>query len=186
MATDKRRDELLAMLAANSYFERDLTLASGRRASYYIDAKRTLYLPRGALLAGDLMLDLVRPSGVRQLGGLATGALPITDAIVCAAGRHQVDLRGLFVRKETKAHGLQQLIEGAFHAGDLTAVIDDTITTGGSSLSAAAALREAGANVTHAFALVDRGEGATAAFAAAGLEYAFLFTADEISRRARA
>ncbi|HLH78162.1 MAG TPA: orotate phosphoribosyltransferase [Candidatus Binataceae bacterium] len=186
MTIDKRRDELLALLAANSYFERELTLASGRRANYYIDAKRTLYLPQGALLAGDLMLDLVLPSGVRQLGGLATGALPITDAIICAAGRRAADLRGLFVRKETKAHGLQQLIEGAFQPTDPTAVIDDTITTGGSSLSAAQALRQAGATVTHAFALVDRGEGATAAFAAAGLDYSFLFTADEIRRRARA
>lgn len=174
--------ELLAMLARESYFERAaaLTLASGRSSNYYIDCKRTLYLPRGAYLAGELMLELVRAEGIEQIGGMAAGALPVTDAIIAAAHRHGADMRGFFVRKETKAHGLQQQIEGAFRKELRTAVIDDTITTGGSSLQAAAALREAGAAVTHAFALVDREEGAAAAFAAAGLEYRWLFTAEEV------
>ncbi|HZO81785.1 MAG TPA: orotate phosphoribosyltransferase [Candidatus Binataceae bacterium] len=180
------RAELLSLLARESYFERAaLTLASGRASNYYIDCKRTLYLPRGAYLAGELMLALVRAEGVEQIGGMAAGALPVTDAIIAAAHRHSVELRGFFVRKETKAHGLQQQIEGAFRKELRTAVIDDTITTGGSSLQAVAALRDAGATVTHAFALVERGEGAAAAFAAARLEYRWLYTAEEV-RAARA
>ncbi len=175
------RDELLSVLARESYFERsDVTLASGRSSNYYIDCKRTLYLPRGAYLGGELMLDLVAAERVEQIGGMAAGALPITDALIIAAYRRNVDLRGFFVRKEFKTHGLQQQIEGAFRKELRTAVIDDTITTGGSSLQAAAALKEAGATVTHAFALVERGEGAADAFARAGLKYRWLFTAEEV------
>ena len=179
------RSELLTLLARESYFERELTLTSGRGSGYYIDCKRTLYLPRGAYLAGEAVLELVRAAGVEQLGGMAAGALPVTDAAIAAAHRHGVELRGFFVRKETKAHGLQQQIEGAFRKGLRTAVIDDTITTGGSSLQAVAAMREAGAQVTHAMALVERGEGAADAFARAGLKYSYVFTAEEI-RAARA
>jgi orotate phosphoribosyltransferase len=182
---DNKRAALLELLARHSYLERELTLASGRRSNYYVDCKRTLYLPLGARLAGELMLDLVLARGVRQLGGMAAGALPVTDAIIVAASYRGADLRGFFVRKETKAHGLQQQIEGAFDPSLLTGVIDDTITTGGSTLTALGALRAAGAAVSAAFALVDRGEGADAAFAKEGLTYSWLFTAEEVRRAAR-
>jgi orotate phosphoribosyltransferase len=176
-----QRHELLALLARESYFEREnLTLASGRSSNYYIDCKRTLYLPQGAHLAGELMIELVTANGLDQIGGMAAGALPVTDAVIGAAWRRQVPLTGFFVRKETKPHGLQQIVEGAFRKGVRTAVIDDTITTGGSSLQAATAAREAGADVVAALALVDRGEGAEEAFARAGLKYAYLFTAEEV------
>src|SRR5690242_7324747 len=174
------RSELLNLLARESYFERELTLSSGRSSGYYVDCKRTLYLPRGAYLAGEAVLELVLAAKVEQIGGMAAGALPVTDAAIAAAHRHGVALRGFFVRKETKAHGLQQQIEGAFRKELKTAVIDDTITTGGSSLQAVAAMREAGAIVTHAIALVERGEGAAGAFAREGLKYSYVFLADEV------
>jgi orotate phosphoribosyltransferase len=184
MDNDKRKT-LLERLARHSYFERQLTLASGRPSTYYVDCKRTLYLPLGARLAGELMLDMVIAPGIRQVGGMAAGALPVTDAIIVAASYRNVDLRGFFVRKETKAHGLQQQIEGAFDPSLPTGVIDDTITTGGSTLAAATALRDAGAKVSIAFALVDRGEGAAEAFAQAGLKYSWLFSAEEVRQAAR-
>ncbi len=174
------RDELLSLLKRESYFERELILSSGRSSKYYIDCRRILYLGRGAYLAGELMLDLVLAQGVTQIGGMAMGALPITDAVIAAAYRRGVDITGFFVRKEAKPHGLQQLIEGAFRPQRLTGVIDDTVTTGASALAAATAAREAGARVCAAFALVDRGEGAREAFARAGLTYVYLFTADDI------
>src|SRR6267154_4370544 len=177
----EQRAELLTILARESYFERDLTLASGRASSYYIDCKRTLYLPRGAYLAGEAVFELVMSEGVEQLGGMAAGALPVTDAVIAAAHRHgAANLRGFFVRKETKQHGLQQIVEGAFKPGLKTAVVDDTITTGGSSLQAVAAMREAGGDVVAAIALVERGEGAVDAFARAGLKYSWVFTAEEV------
>jgi orotate phosphoribosyltransferase len=174
------RHTLLELLARESYIERELTLASGRSSNYYIDCKRTLYLPQGAFLAGELMLELVAAQGIEQLGGMAAGALPLTDAVIGAAYRKGADLTGFFVRKEIKPHGTQQRIEGAFRAERRTGVIDDTITTGGSSLDAVSAIKAAGGKVSTAFAMVDRGEGAREAFAGHGLEYSYLFTAEEI------
>ena len=90
------RTELLTLLARESYFERStLTLASGRSSNYYIDCKRTLYLPRGAYLAGELMLELVLAEGIEQIGGMAAGALPVTDALIAAAHRSRRQLARL-------------------------------------------------------------------------------------------
>jgi orotate phosphoribosyltransferase len=183
---EAERSELLALLAREAYFEREVTLASGRGSSYYIDCRRILFLPRGAYLAGEAVLELVVAAKVAQVGGMAAGAIPVVDAAIAAAYRHGVELRGFFVRKEIKPHGLQQLIEGAFRKELKTAVVDDTITTGGSSLDAVAAMRAAGAEVTHALALVDRGEGAKERFSRAGLAYNYVFGAEEIARAARA
>src|SRR5258708_25781254 len=106
MKSEERR-ELLAMLARESYFERQLTLASGRASNYYVDCKRTLYLPRGAYLAGEMVLELVLAAGVQQLGGMAAGALPGTAAVIAAAHRHGANLRGFFARAEPSTHALQ-------------------------------------------------------------------------------
>lgn len=177
----RHRGELLAILARESYVEQTVTLASGRSSTYYVDCKRTLYLPRGAYLAGELMLELVVAEGVAQVGGMAAGALPLTDGIIAAAHRHGLDeLTGFFVPKEAKTHGLTRRIEGAFRPAAKTALVDDTITTGGSTLEALSAVREAGGAPVAVFALVDRCEGAAEAFAAAGLNYRFIYTADEI------
>jgi orotate phosphoribosyltransferase len=181
----EHRAELLTILARESYIERELTLTSGRSSNFYVDCKRTLYLPRGAFLAGELMLELVTENQIAQIGGMAVGALPLTDAIIAAAYRHGVELRGFFVRKETKAHGLQQRIEGAFRLELRTAVLDDAITTGGSTIDALAAVRAAGAGVIAALALIDRNEGGREAFAHEGLRYAWVFTADEVRDAAR-
>jgi orotate phosphoribosyltransferase len=174
------RDELLHLLASHAYLERKLTLTSGRSANYYFDCKRILYLPRGAFLVGELLIELVRDSEIGQVGGMAAGALPVTDAVIAAAHRHSVDVTGFFVRKDAKTHGLQQRIEGVLRTGVRTGVIDDTITTGGSSLEAMAVVREAGAQVVAAFAIVDRGEGAREAFARQGLSYTYLYSGDEV------
>src|ERR1700678_124353 len=118
----EERRELLSMLARESYFERQLTLSSGHASNYYVDCKRTLYLPRGAYLAGALVLGLVQAGGVEPLGGLAPGALPVTDAVIAAEHRNGADIRGFFVHKQTKQHGLQQMVEGALKPGLRTAV----------------------------------------------------------------
>jgi orotate phosphoribosyltransferase len=179
------RTELIEILARESYVEREVTLSSGKKSDYYLDCRRALFLPRAAFLAGELMLELVVAAGVEQIGGMAVAAIPVTDAILAAAYRHGVDLRGFFVRKEIKGHGLQKRIEGAFATGLKTAVLDDTITTGGSTLEALAAVRESGAPVTTALTLVDRGEGGAEAFAREGLAYSWVVTGTEIRAAAR-
>ncbi|MGO9606166.1 MAG: orotate phosphoribosyltransferase [Candidatus Binataceae bacterium] len=180
------RKELIDILARESYVERQVTLSSGKTSDYYLDCRTAIFLPRTAFLAGELMLELVVAAGVAQIGGMAVAAIPVIDAIIGAAYRHGVELRGCFVRKETKAHGMQKRIEGAFRPGLKTAVLDDAITTGGSTLEALAALRDAGAEVTNCLAMVDRNEGGREAMAKAGLHYSFVLDASEIQAAARA
>jgi len=179
------REELIDFLVRESYVERQVTLSSGKVSDYYLDCRPVMFLPRAAFLAGELMLDLVKDSGVAQIGGMAVAAIPLIRSIISAAYRHNLALRGCFVRKESKGHGLQKRIEGAFQPGLKTAVLDDAITTGGSTLDALAALREAGADVTDCFALVDRNEGGREAMAAAGLKYQFVIDANDIRAAAR-
>jgi len=176
----QHRAELIEILARESYFQRKVTLSSGKVSDYYLDCRRAIFIPRAAFLVGELMIDLVREANVAQIGGMAVAAVPVTDAIIAAAYRHNLDLRGFFVRKEQKQHGMQQLIEGAFRPEVRTAVVEDAVTTGGSSLHAVAAMREAGASVVAAFSIVERGEGGAEAFAREKLDYRFICTADEI------
>ncbi|HUY28434.1 MAG TPA: orotate phosphoribosyltransferase [Candidatus Binataceae bacterium] len=185
MMNAEYHSELLEILVRESYVERAVTLSSGKKSDYYLDCRRAIFLPRAAFLVGELILELALEAGVEQLGGMAVAAIPVTDAAIAAAYRRGVNLRGFFVRKETKAHGLQQRIEGAFQPGLKTAVLDDTITTGGSTLEALAAVRDAGATVTAALTLVDRGEGGAAAFAREGLKYRWVVTGDEIRSAAK-
>lgn len=180
------RRELIDILVREAYFEREVTLSSGKVSDYYLDCRPAMFLPRAMFLAGELMLEVVSGADVAQIGGMAVAAIPVISAIIAAAYRHDVKLRGCFVRKETKAHGMQKRIEGAFRPELKTAVLDDAITTGGSTLEALAALREAGAKVTHCFALVDRDEGGREALAGAGLTYQYLLDANEIRAAARA
>jgi orotate phosphoribosyltransferase len=180
------RRELIDILVREAYFERQVTLSSGKTSDYYLDCRPAMFLPRAMFLAGELMLESVRAAEVAQIGGMAVAAIPVISAIIAAAYRHEVQLRGCFVRKETKAHGMRKRIEGAFRPELTTAVLDDAITTGASTLEALAALREAGANVTHCFALVDRNEGGREALAGAGLKYQFVLDASEIRAAARA
>ena len=179
------RSELLDTLVRDCYVEREVTLSSGKKSDYYLDCRRAMFLPRGAFLAGELMLELATDAGVEQIGGMAAAAIPVTDAILAAAYRHNVTMRGFFVRKEAKGHGMGQRIEGAFKPGLKTAVLDDTITTGGSTLDALAAVREAGAIMTAAIFLVDRGEGGAQAFAREGFTIRSIFKGDEIRAAAR-
>jgi orotate phosphoribosyltransferase len=179
MKSDQRND-LLTLLAREAFHERKVTLSSGRASDYYLDCRRVMMLPRGAFLVGESLIDLVSDAQVSQVGGMAAAAIPVTDAILAAAYRRGLELRGFFVRKETKTHGLQRRIEGAFEPRLATAIVEDTVTTGASSLDAVAAARDGGADVRCVIALVDRGEGGALAFEGAGLAYHFLFTAEQI------
>ena len=183
--SSESRIELIEILVREGYVERQVTLASGKVSDYYLDCRPVMLLPRGSYLAGELMLDLIAGEGIEQISGMAVAAIPVISSIIAAAYRRNIPLRGSFVRKETKAHGLQKRIEGAFKAGVKTAVVDDAVTTGGSTLEALAVLREAGANVTNSLALVDRNEGAREALTNAGLKHQFVIDANEIRNAAR-
>lgn len=141
--------------------------------------------PDGLALIGPLGLAALVSSGwqVSAVGGLTLGADPVTYAIAYASALAGTPLRAFTVRKEAKAHGTGRLIEGPFREGDRVAVIEDVITTGGSALRAAEAIRAAGGVVAGVLALVDREEGGREALLAAGLPVLALAKAAEIVAR---
>jgi len=140
-----------------------VVLASGKRSSYYFDARQVLLDPEGAHLAGLLAYGALAPVAPRAVGGLTLGADPLVCAVSAAAWADGVRWTGFFVRKEAKKHGLQQWIEGPFlEEGTPVAVVDDVLTSGGSLLTAIDRARKAGCVVVGALVVVDRGEGGRA------------------------
>jgi orotate phosphoribosyltransferase len=176
------RRELLALILAVSFRREKVTLASGRESDFYLDLRQTLMRPRGVALAGELLLSrLRRGARVDAVGGMAVGAVPLVAAVLAAAARApSSDLVGFFVRKEKKSHGLGRQIEGGFSPGQSVALVEDTMTTGRSTLQAADIVAEAGGKVVRVLCLVDRGEGARAAFAERGLELEALFGREDL------
>jgi orotate phosphoribosyltransferase len=155
-----------------------VTLTSGARASYYVDAKRAILRPAGFAALAALLAARVRELDATAVGGLTMGA----DAVACAALAGGADAKAFFVRKEAKAHGLQRRIEGPpLDPGDRCLVVEDVLTSGGSTLAAIAALHEAGHQICGVVSVLDRLAGGAAAIAGAtDAPYASLCTIDDI------
>lgn len=173
------RKALLELILEVSFERREVTLTSGRKSNFYLDLRQTLMRPRGVELAGRLVLDrLATGPAVEAVGGMAVGAVPLVSAVLGAAAREpaSASLLGFFVRKEKKGHGLGRQIEGGFKPGQVVALVEDTTTTGGSTLDAIAIVEAEGGKVARVLCLVDRGEGAVEAFAARGVALEPIFT----------
>jgi orotate phosphoribosyltransferase len=169
---------LVAELRAHALVIGEVTLTSGRTASYYVDAKRAIMLPAGFAALGELLAARVSECGATAVGGMTMGA----DAVACAALAGGAQAKAFFVRKDAKAHGLQRRIEGPpLQPGDRCLVVEDVVTTGGSTVAAIEALKDAGHEICGVTAVLDRLAGGAAAIeAAAGAPYAPLTTIDEV------
>jgi len=150
-----------------------VTLASGKEADYYVDMRRITLDGVAAPLVGRVMLDLTSDLEYDAVGGLTLGADPVATAMLHAAAAQGRVLDAFVVRKEGKAHGLQRRIEGSPVEGRRVLAVEDTSTTGGSALTAVAALREAGADVVAVAVVVDRDTGAAQRVEAEGLPYLY-------------
>jgi orotate phosphoribosyltransferase len=170
------RDALVELIRAKALKFGDFTLASGKKAKYYLDCRQITLDARGAQLIGAGMLELLSPKMPDLVGGMAIGADPITAAILTLAGIENKPLRGVMVRKEPKQHGTGKLVEGPFASGESIAIVEDVVTTGGSSLLAIERCEEVGLKVQRVLAIIDRLEGGREAFAARGYELTTLFT----------
>ncbi|HEV3138163.1 MAG TPA: orotate phosphoribosyltransferase [Pirellulales bacterium] len=154
----------------------DFTLASGKRASYYLDGKQVTLDSFGAKLIGEGILDLLGPQLPKAIGGMAIGADPITAAVVTLAGVRGLSLKGVLVRKEAKGHGTERYVEGPVSPGDDVVIVEDVVTTGGSSLEAIKRVEEFGLKVKGVIAIIDRLEGGSQAFAARGYKFSSLLS----------
>ena len=135
----------------------EFTLASGKKASYYLDGKQVTLDSIGARLIAEGILDRLGSNRCREaVGGMAIGADPITAAVVTLAGVRGLPLQGLLVRKEAKGHGTKRFVEGPVKPGDDMVIVEDVVTTGGSSLQAIERVEEIGLKVKPVMAIIDR------------------------------
>lgn len=173
---------LADLLRRRSLSRGEFVLASGRRSSYYIDARRTTMSGEGQVLIGATGVAALRAQGwqPRAVGGLTLGADPVAYAIAHAARLAGAALDAFTVRKAPKDHGTGRLIEGCLEAGDAVVICEDVITTGRSALEAVAAVRAAGAQVLGVLAVIDRDEGGRQAIEAAALPVAVLVSARDL------
>jgi orotate phosphoribosyltransferase len=157
----------------------EVVLTSGATAQYYVDAKRAVLRPAGFAAMGELIAARASEWNADAVGGLTMGA----DAPACAALAGGADVRAFFVRKETKAHGLQRRIEGPpLEEGTRCVIVEDVVTTGGSTLQAIDAVRAAGHEVVGVITILDRlaGGGEAIRAAVAPAPYEALATIDDV------
>jgi orotate phosphoribosyltransferase len=176
---DAAKRTLLDELREHSLIVGEVTLASGATAQYYVDARRTLMRPEGFRAAGELIATAAADVEAAAVGGPATAAIPpACAAIAVPSGR---ELVAFFVRSARKEHGLQRWVEGPVSPGMRCLVVEDTVTTGGSTATALGRIRDEGLEVAGVVAVVDRLAGGAARIeAAAEAPYRALVTIDEI------
>lgn len=180
MPTEEPRSALLALIRRDALIRGAVTLSSGRQADWYLDLRRVTLSGEAAPLVGTVMLELTADLAFDAVGGLTMGADPVAAAMLHAAAARGRRLDAYVVRKEAKQHGLQRRIEGPDVAGRRCLVVEDTSTTGGSPLTAAEAVREAGGTVVAVATIADRATGAAERFAAAGYAYRSAFTLSDL------
>jgi orotate phosphoribosyltransferase len=166
------RARFVELLTERSFERKKVILASGRESDFFIDCKQTVLTAEGHALAGELMFRaLDRLPRCEAVAGVELGGCPLASAVSLISFQMGRPLAALYVRKEQKDHGSKRLVEGdrAIVKGMPVVVLEDVITTGGSTLKAVEKLRRAGTNVVGVVALVDRLEGGAEAIRAAGL-----------------
>lgn len=176
---DVTRDHLIQLLREHSLVLGEVTLSGGATASYYVDVRRTVMQPAGLTAVGKLIAIHATELDASAVGGPVMAAIPLAcAAIAVPEGR---GLNGFFVRKERKEHGLQRWVEGAAQPGDRVLVVEDTVTTGGSTISAIERISGEGFEIAGVLSVVDRlAGGAERISEAAGAPYEALTTIDDV------
>ena len=175
------REELLNQIRTKAVVHGRVTLSSGEDADYYVDLRRVSLDAQAAPLIGRVMLELTRDWEYDAVGGLTLGADPVATSMLHVAAAQGRQLDAFVVRKAEKTHGLQRRIEGPGVSGRRVLAVEDTSTTGGSVLTAVAALREAGAEVVGVAVIVDRATGAKERVEAEGCTYRSAFSLDDLA-----
>lgn len=179
------RQRLRDLLCERSLTRGDFVLASGRRSTFYIDARRTTMSGEGLALIGALSLERLAARGwaPQAVGGLTLGADPVAYAIAAAARTRGLALDAFTVRKQPKTHGTGKRIEGCFQPGAPVVIVEDVITTGHSTQDAIVAVESQGGRVLGVLAVVDREDGGRAALERAGYAVEVLLSASELGPR---
>ena len=181
--TDDLRQKLFHLLATKALAFGDFTLASGKKSDHFFNCKTVTRTPEGMHLIGHLLFNLIQEQcpDADSIGGLTMGADPICDAVTFVSYDTQQPIEALIVRKETKDHGTKRQIEGNVGAVRNLVVIDDVVTTAGSTIKAIEAFQsESHLNIVSVIALVDRNEGGREALKELGFDLLALFNKQEL------
>ena len=173
------RERLVAELREHALVIGEVTLTSGRTAQYYVDAKRAILRPEGFRALGVLVAAEAERVGATAVGGMTMGA----DPVACSALAAGAPVKGFFVRKDRKEHGLQRWVEGPIlDEGEACLVVEDVVTTGGSTVSAIERVVEEGLRVAGVVSVLDRLAGGADAIreASGGAPYTPLATIDDV------
>ena len=162
MTIDQMKERLGEIILERSFKYSEnppFTLASGKKSNFYFNCKPTTLDPEGMNLIGSIIFDMLKDTGITAAGGLTLGADPIANALAVISYQKGKPIKSFIVRKDIKDHGTKSAIEGNVRAGEKVAIIDDVITTGGSTITAIEHARQAGLSVEMVITLVDREEG---------------------------
>jgi len=176
------KEELLELLKKYAYKKGEFKLSSGKTSDHYINCKPVILSPRGLTLASVMLLSQVDKDAV-AVGGLTLGADPLVSGVTVVCGLDNINLSGLIVRKKAKGHGTGAWIEGPeLPEGSVVTVLEDVITTGGSSIEAVKRIRDAGYKVNRVVSIIDRQEDgeADAAMKWSNLELVSLYKLEEL------
>lgn len=170
------RERLIELIKERALKFGDFTLASGKKASFYLDCRKLTLDGEGANQIASGMLEVLESNPPVFVGGMAIGADPITGAVITCGWQRGIPLKGFIVRKEAKQHGSRNMVEGPIQSGGSAVILEDVVTTGGSSLLAIERARAAGLEIDTAIAIIDRQQGAAERFAEVGVKLHSLLT----------
>lgn len=174
------RTELFEILKRLSFKRGDFVLASGKRSNFYIDCRLSTLDGQGAYLIGRLMYDMLKDLHIDAVGGMTLGADPIVSSIICRSAEEGKPISGFLVRKESKGHGTGRQVEGHLEPWMRVALVEDVVTTGGSTLKAIEAIRRVHPQVeiVKIAAVIDRQAGGKEAFMRLQIPFESLFSVD--------
>ncbi len=172
------KPRLAELLMDLSYVEGEVTLTSGKKSDYYFDCKQTALHPEGGFLIGSIFLDMLAKYAIGGVGGMTLGADPLVSSVVVLSQVKGRPLPGFIIRKKSKGHGTNQYLEGMrnFAPGTRVALLEDVVTTGGTLVTAAERVRDAGLEIEAVLTVLDRQEGGMENLARADLALESIFT----------
>lgn len=174
------RNRLIELVHQHALKFGDFTLASGKKASFYLDCRKLTLDGESANVIAAGMLDIMADDLPDAVGGMAIGADPISAAIITVAWQQQKNIKGFIVRKQAKGHGMKQMVEGPVVAGNRVVMVEDVVSTGGSSLKAIEHAREFGLEVDRLISIVDRGTETAKIFGDVGVKYSTLLSLSDL------
>ena len=183
MKIEDCKARLLELLKEQALKVGKVILSSGKESDYYLDERIVTLLPEGAYLTAKIMLDMLKDTEVDAAGGPTVAADPIAGAIAAVSHAEGHPVAGFIVRKEPKGHGMGKQVEGPIQKGMKVAIIDGTMTTGGSLLKAIEVMEKAGCKVVKVMVIIDRLEGGREKVQEKGYDFAAIFTRDDLLRK---